>query len=303
MHYLALEIGGTKLQVCAGTGDGQILARHRFTVERRAGGKGIRRQIEAVLPELLAAWAPRGLGVGFGGPVRWREGVIARSHHIEGWHDYPLAEWLTRRTGLPARVDNDGNVAALGEARFGAGRGFGTVLYVTLGSGVGGGLVVDGKIFHGAVPGEVEIGHLRLDAGGAIVEERCSGWAVDRRIRREVEAHPDSALARLVGKAPPGCEAKHLRPALAQGDRLAETILGETMQTLAFALSHAVHLLHPEVIVIGGGLALLGEPLRAALAARLAPLLMGAFLPGPRIALAALAEDAVPAGALALAAA
>jgi glucokinase len=302
MHYLALEIGGTKLQICVGTGDGKIVARQRFTVERNAGGKGIRRQIEAVLPALLAEWAPRGIGVGFGGPVRWQAGVIARSHHVEGWNDYPLAEWLTRRTGLPVRVDNDGNVAALGEARFGAGRGFDTVLYITLGSGVGGGLVADGRIFHGATPGEVEIGHLRLDRDGTIVEDRCSGWAVDKRIRREVEAHPDSALARLVRKAPPGCEARHLRPALAQGDRLAEAILEDTMLTLAFALSHAVHLLHPEVIVIGGGLALLGEPLRARLAAKLPPLLMGAFLPGPKIVLAALAEDAVPAGALALAA-
>jgi glucokinase len=93
-----------------------------------------------------------------------------------------------------------------------------------------------------------------------------------------------------------------LRAALAAGDRLAESILTEHTETLAFALSHVVHLLHPEIIILGGGLGLIGEPLRARVAAALPRHLMGAFLPGPQIALAALGEDAVPVGALTLAA-
>lgn len=302
MNLLAIEIGGTKLQLYAGTPDGEISERCRFPVERAAGGKGIRQQIEAALPALVKRWQPHAIGVGYGGPVNASTGRVAKSHHLAGWNDYPLGKWLTKRTGLPAFIENDANVAALGEARHGAGRDFNPVLYVTLGSGVGGGLVTGGRIFHGAPPGETEIGHLRLDREGTILEDRCSGWSVDRRVQREAQAHPESALAQLIRKAPPGNEARHLRMALAHGDRLAEQILGETMESLAFGLSHAVHLLHPEVIVVGGGLSLLGEPLRVKLAEMLPRFLMNAFLPGPRILLAALREDAVPVGALTLAA-
>jgi glucokinase len=301
MHLLAIEIGGSKLQLCAGTADGLIVERQRFAVDRTAGGEGIRQQITAALPAMLERWHPMAIGVGFGGPVRWREGEIAKSHHITGWNDFPLAAWLRDHSGVTVAIDNDANVAALGEALHGAGQEKRGLFYITLGSGVGGGFVIDGAIYHGAAPGEVEIGHVRLDPAGTIVEHRCSGWAVDRRIREAVEAHPDSPLARLVHQAGAGCEARHLSPALAAGDPLAATILDDHAATLAFALSHVVHLLHPDILVLGGGLALLGEAVRGRLAGALPQHLMGAFLPGPEVALAALGEDAVPVGALALA--
>jgi glucokinase len=302
MHLLAIEIGGSKLQIFAGNEAGRILERRRFSVDRKAGGEGIRAQIAEALPALISAWRPRAIGVGFGGPVRWREGEIVKSHHVPGWDDFPIAAWLRDRVKLPIAIDNDANVAAFGEALHGAGHGRRAVFYITLGSGVGGGLVVDENIFHGASPGEVEIGHLRLDPSGTIVEDRCSGWAVDRRIREAVAAQPDSRLAGLVREAGPGCEARQLAAALSAGDSLAESILDEQAQTLGFALSHVAHLLHPDVIVIGGGLTLLGEPIRARVAQALPGHLMQAFLPGPEIVLAALGEDAVPVGALALAA-
>jgi glucokinase len=302
MHLLGIEIGGSKLQISAGDQEGKILERRRFSVKREAGGEGIRAQIADALPALISSWQPKAIGVGFGGPVRWGEGEIVKSHHVSGWSDFPVATWLRDRSGLPVAIDNDANVAALGEALHGAGRGRRTVFYITLGSGVGGGLVVDGKIYHGASPGEVEIGHVRLDLQGTIVEDRCSGWAMDRRIREAIKAEPTSALAKIVKAAGPGCEARHLPAALAAGDQLAASILDEHANTLGFALSHVVHLLHPDIIVLGGGLSLLGEPVRARVGAALRHNLMEAFRPGPEIALAALGEDSVPIGALALAA-
>jgi glucokinase len=301
MHLLAIEIGGSKLQLAVGDETGRILDRRRFVVDRAAGGAGIRAQIEAALPELLARWQPRAIGVGYGGPVDWRTGRIVKSHHIEGWNDFPLAEWLQSLSGLPAVVENDANTAALGEARHGAGVGFNPVFWVNIGSGIGGGLVVDGRLYHGATPGEAEIGHVRLDRDGTIVEDRCSGWSIDRRIREEITQRADSALARLVAASSPGCEARHLGDALAQGDPLAQRILDDALGWLAFGLSHAVQLFHPEVIVVGGGLSLLGEPVRATLEKVLPQFVMDAFLPGPKILLAKLREDAVPVGALALA--
>jgi len=298
--YLAIEIGGTKLQIAVGDATGKLLQRHRFVVDRHHGAAGIRTQIQQTLPQLIHQHKPRAIGVGFGGPVDWRKGRICVSHHVAGWADFALADWLNQLTGLPVRVDNDANVAALGEARCGAGTGADPVFYVTLGSGVGGGLVVGGRIYHGAPPGEAELGHLRLDRAGTIVEARCSGWAVDAKIRALVASGSDSLLARLARTAP-GSEARHLGPALAANDPAAWQILRETAQDLAFALSHATHLFHPQVIVLGGGLALTGEPLRAAVAEVLPGFLMEAFRPGPTVRLAALAEDAVPVGAVLLA--
>jgi glucokinase len=301
-EFLAIEIGGTKLQLFVGTGDGAIRQRWRFDVDAARGGSGIRAQIESALPEILRAHSIAAVGVGYGGPVDWRTGKICCSHQIEGWSDFPLGDWLRERTQRPVAIDNDANVGALGEALCGAGRGSNPVFYVTLGSGVGGGLAVDGKIYHGAIPGESEIGHVRLDRTGTIVEQRCSGWAVDRRIRERITKKPASVLAKHAA----GLERSHARglaPALSEGCSEARELIAEIGDDLGFALSHVAHLAHPACIVLGGGLSMVGEPLRASAAQSLSRYLMHAFAPGPRIVLAELREDAVPVGALRLASA
>ena len=300
-QLLAIEIGGTKLQLFVGDASGEIAHRWRYDVDSAGGGAGIRARIEKVLPEILRAHDIAAVGVGYGGPVDGRTGKICCSHQVEGWADFPLGDWLHERTGRPVAMDNDANCGALGEARCGAGQGSNPVFYVTLGSGVGGGLVVDGKIFHGAKPGESEIGHVRLDKSGRIIEHSCSGWAVDKMVRAVVAEHPSSALAEVAMKLDRG-EARALVPALTANCPFAQRILSAVADDLAFGLSHVVHLVHPQAVVLGGGLSFVGEPLRAAVAAVLGQYVMEAFAPGPRVALAALREDAVPVGALLLAA-
>jgi len=299
--YLGVEIGGTKLQIVLGDEKGVIHERARFNVDLEQGAEGIRRRIAGHWEEIRRIQHPAAIGVGFGGPVDWQSGRICCSHHVQGWSEFPLGEWLHGLTGLPVAVDNDANVAALGEAAHGVGLRRDPLFYVTLGSGVGGGLVARQSIYHGAVPGESEIGHVRLDRSGATIESRCSGWAVDRKIRQLKKTQPNCLLAKLVGSKEGG-EARHLGQALGERDVLAEGILSETADDLAFGLSHVVHLFHPALIVIGGGLALLGEPLRLAVAQALPRFIMEAFRPGPEVVLAALREDSVPVGALALAA-
>ena len=300
MNLLGIEIGGTKLQLVLGDNTGKILQRRKLTVDPAGGAAGIRNQIEPAIPGLLSGSSIDAIGVGFGGPVDWRSGRICCSHQIEGWSEFDLGGWLQQQTGAPVFADNDANVAALGEARHGAGVGCDPVFYVTLGSGVGGGLVVGGRIYHGATPGESEIGHVRLDRAGTTVESRCSGWAVDARIRALKSKEPGSVLASLIGDKPGG-EARYLTAALDRNDATANRILRELAEDLAFGLSHVVHLFHPQVIVIGGGLAAVGEPLRTGVEKALRRFTMEAFAPGPNIRLAALGEDAVPVGALCLA--
>ena len=296
MNFVGIEIGGTKLQLVAGH-PGAIEERKRFAVDVKRGASGIREHIEGVLPELTKRWKANAVALGFGGPVDRRAGRIARSHQIEGWSGFGIREWLAKLSGAAIVIDNDANMGALGEATVGAGKDKNPVYYVTLGSGVGGGLVVDGQIYHGAAPGEAELGHLRLDRDGTIVEQRCSGWAVDRAIRERATG----ALRELIGKETGG-EARHLARALELKDESAHAILSDTAQTLAFALSHVVHLFHPEVIVLGGGLALVGEPLRAAVERALEPSVMEVFRGTTGVRLASLGEDAVPMGCLVAAA-
>ena len=294
--YLGIEIGGTKLQLALGDANARILERFRFVVDRHAGAENIRQLIAETLTSIntgdLAA-----IGVGYGGPIDRHTGKVIASYQTGGWSGFPLKEWLGDLTGVPVVVDNDANVAAFGEALLGAGRDYKNVFYITLGSGVGSGIVLDKAIYHGAFPGEAEMGHLRLDKTGRTVESSCSGWAVDKKIRDIVNAYPEGALAKLAqaGGAP---EAQWLGEAIRLKDAQALKILDTTCDDLAFGISHAVHLVHPEIIILGGGLSLTGELLRNLVAQKLSGYLMDVFQPGPPVQLSLLKEDAVPVGAL-----
>ena len=311
---LGIEIGGTKLQLVTSNLTGRIAQRFRYAVDPQRGADGILHQIAVTIGQLPEP--PQAIGVGFGGPVNWQTGCIATSHQVGGWAGFDLAGWLGEQVpGAVIRIENDANVAALGEARQGVATGFQRVFYVTLGSGVGGGMVIDGQLYHGASPGEAEIGHLWLgppgdDLPGQTIEQTVSGWAVDQQIRDLLPELPaDSILKKMVqdaqgaslagGKTAPG-PATFLHPAYEQGDPVARMLIEQIGSVLALGLSHVVHLFHPDAIVLGGGLSLIGEPLRAAVRQALPRFVMNAFRPAPIILLAKLGEDAVPVGALEL---
>src|SRR4051794_491711 len=166
--FLGIEIGGTKLQLGLGRGDGVLTALWRGTVNPAAGSDGIRAQIIAAVPELLAKAGInraelRGVGIGFGGPTDDATQTVIKSHQIEGWDGFPLADWVSDLLdGVPSVLGNDADVAGLAEALFGAGKGLSPIFYITVGTGVGGGLIVDGKIYRGVGRGAAEIGHLRI---------------------------------------------------------------------------------------------------------------------------------------------
>ena len=157
--YLGIEIGGTKLQLGLGPGDGTILGLWRGAVDPAAGGEGIRRQIVAAVPELLAQAgversALEGAGVGFGGPTDDATQTVIKSHQIAGWDGFPLGNWVSELVGVPAVICNDADVAGLAEALFGAGKGLSPIFYMTIGSGIGGGQLANdrgGELAAGAV--------------------------------------------------------------------------------------------------------------------------------------------------------
>ncbi len=299
-HFIGIEIGGTKVQLIrsndALVAEKQILV----NVNRLNNSEGILQQIKDAFVKIKEDKPVAAIGVGFGGPVNYKTGKIATSHQISGWKDFDLKQWLQSLLNVPVFIDNDANVAALGEATQGAGMDYNIVFYMTIGSGIGGGLVINKKIYHGAFPGEVEIGHTRLDKHNNTLESLCSGWAVDKKIREAITQYPHSELAKLVSTENKS-EATFLKHALNKNDITAKQILHETADNIAFALSHVVHLFHPEIIIIGGGLSLTGEYLINEIQLALPAYIMHAFLPIPQIKTALLQQDVVPLGALELA--
>jgi glucokinase len=298
--YLGIEIGGTKLQLFVGNEAGDVVRQVRQDLDRSEAADGIRQRIVKVVREEFGDLRFAAAGVGFGGPLHRHTGHVVESHQVPGWAGFGLTDWCENLLRCPVFADNDANAAALAEAIDGAGKGHEMVFYVTIGSGIGGGLVRGGRIYHGTPPGESELGHLRLDRQGTTLESVASGWAVDARIRAALGTHSDSRLCQLAQQTP-GAEARYLAEALDVGDSLAQQIIHETAEYLAFGLSHAVHLFHPEIVVLGGGLSLVGEPLRAAIDDLLPNFVMEAFHPTPSVRLAELAEATVPLGALLLA--
>lgn len=315
MQYLGIEIGGTKLQLGIGPGDGTLAALWRGSVDVAAGPDGIRRQIRRALPDLLERSGLgfeeiRGVGVGFGGPVDDATQTVIKSHQIRGWDNFRLADWIAEITERPAVLGNDADVAGLAEALFGAGKGLSPVFYITLGSGIGGGLVIDGQMYRGAGKGAAEIGHLSIPVETQdgirfrALEDVASGWAIQEWGRHELAKGRAGreALWRQVDGAAEVLTTVHIAQAAAAGDEVAWHILYRAWDSLAWAICHVIALLCPRRIVIGGGVSLMGEellfePLRKLVAERVFPPFAGCY----DIVPAALGEAVVVHGALALA--
>lgn len=307
---LALDFGGTKLAAATvEPGARAFRARASMPSPPNKSAEADREIILALAKEVLGGKRPAAVGVSFGGPVR--EGVVLLSHHVPDWEDFPLAEWLREHFGAPVAVENDANAAALGEWRYGAGRGTRYFLYVTVSTGVGGGIVIGGELYRGADGLAGEIGHMVVDPDGprctcgrrGCLEAFAAGPAIARRARELLASHHRSGEGRiileLVGGDPSRITAREVAAAAARGDPLAAEILREAGEALGFGLAQAITLLNPERVALGGGVVKAGEPFLAHVRKAAE---MWAF-PGARveIALAELGDDAPLWGAAALA--
>lgn len=315
--YLGIEIGGTKLQLGLGRGDGHILALWRGAVNASEGSEGIREQIARAVPELLAKANTdrthlKGAGIGFGGPTDDRSNTVITSHQIEGWDGFPLADWVSDLVGVPAVLCNDADVAGLAEALFGAGKGLSPVFYITVGTGVGGGLIIDGQIYRGVGRGAAEIGHLQVYADGTErdyymmpLEGVASGWAIAREGAAWVEAgeyHRDVPLQRLSGGDPEKVTGALVAQAAREGDEHAFSVIVNARNAVAQAICQVIVLLCPKRVIIGGGVSLMNadlflEPIQQFVARDVFPPFAGLT----DIVPAALGEEVVVHGALALA--
>ncbi|QDU30769.1 Putative fructokinase [Anatilimnocola aggregata] len=339
--FLGIEIGGTKLQLGVSDGRGtHLVAIERRDVDARRGSAGILENIEAVGTALLQKYKLQGIGIGFGGPVNSATGIVTKSHQVDGWDDFPLVRWCQESFQLPAVMGNDCDVAALAEARLGAGRGSRSLLYVTVGTGVGGGLVIEGKVHGSGRPAVAEIGHLRPglhdDRPEMTVESHCSGWGIAAtalaRISGEVSrrlevlsegvtpAHRQQILQRMALVAetereyiadllqrceqdPERLTAKIIAQAAQDGNDIARDVYLHATQVLGWAIAQTITLVAPEVVVVGGGVSLAGDQLFfEPLAEQIERYVFPALRGSYRLLPAELGELTVVHGALALAA-
>lgn len=219
--------------------------------------------------ELLNGQNPSSIGVSFGGPVDYTSGTVRLSHHVPGWENMPLSEMLETDFGAPARVDNDANVAAIGEQRYGAGRGYTSLMYITISTGVGGGWILDGQPWRGAENMAGEIGHTVVDPNGprclcgkkGCLERLASGRYMAQDAREILREHPQEGaiLRQLVEGQLESISGQTLSQAAAQGDSLAWKMLQRSAWALGSAIGNAANLINPQLFVLGGGVTKAGE--------------------------------------------
>jgi len=318
---LAVEIGGTKAQVALGSARGALFTVRRHRVALQRGRDGILAWLARAIPELLCQTAtssprrkrparPVAIGVGFGGPVDVARGVALVSHQVAGWDDFPLRRWFEERFGLPCFVENDSNAAGWGEYCCGAGVGARCIIYMNIGSGIGGALISHGQLHNPQGIGGGDIGHTwvpvpDLECGGLRadkVEHFCSGWSIEQRARRFWRPDKTSPLGRLCRGEPARIDCARLARAARQGDEFARALIEQTADVLAYAVANAITFYCPERLIIGGGAALMGEVLFAPLRRYVAERVIGPYRGRYEILPASLGQNVVLVGALLLAA-
>lgn len=316
-QFLAFETGGTKLVAGVAGPDRRLLKtvavrREPGDLASRSFGRVVEAAERLVAAEGCSRSDIRSIGFGFGGTVRRSTNSPHLCLHEDGWEDVNVVGELEARFKAPVHVENDCKLAALAEAHFGAGSGANSVFYVTLGTGVGGGFVRDGRIQALGDYGEMEIGHVVVEPGGpacccggsGCVEAICSGPGLSRLCARVAAERPQEwqASPLAVGTEARQPASKRIVEAWERGDPFAARVVERSMGSLALALAAAVNLLIPEVVVIGGGLGSSSPRLLELIRERTAPLVVNYFRDRFALTSSELRESVVTQGAAILAA-
>ena len=307
-HVLAVDLGGTDLRAAVVDESGSLLS-FAATETASVGGPAIViEQIVRLVGEVRAqAGEPTisGLGVGAPGPLDPIAGVAIAPPTLTGWHDVPLASLLEARLRLPVRLENDANAAALGEWRFGAGRGTQSMVFVTVSTGIGGGVIADGHLLRGRRGLAGEIGHMTIAEG----TERCfcgargcweamaSGSALGWRGTERAQA-PDGARLRALAEPGP-VTAGHVGEAAREGDPLALSLLDDEAYWLGVGFVNLLHLYSPERLIVGGGVSACLDLMAKTIARTVDERAMSAYCDVPIVA-AALGRNAGLVGAASL---
>ncbi|KJH71387.1 ROK family protein [Aliterella atlantica] len=265
---LALDFGGTKLAAAVITIGEHQLRSHRRVLSPPNASATTDLEIVRTLKRELQLEQIAAIGVSFGGPVDAITGTVHLSHHVPGWENVPLADILAAEFNVPVSVDNDANVAAMGEHRFGAGKGFSNLLYITVSTGVGGGWILGDRPWRGTEGMAGEIGHIVVDPTGPLclcgkrgcLERLASGRYIAQQVQEQLQQQPERGkILRTLGANIESITAVEVSQAAAKGDDLAEEALQKAAWALGVAIGNAANLINPQRFVLGGGVTKAGE--------------------------------------------
>jgi len=275
---IGVDIGGTKVAAGLVDSTGEILAQTRTPMvasSEAAAGLG------AVTAAIESVWAKsamnaknhgliRGIGICSPGPLDPKAGVVINPPNLPCWRNFPLSAEVAKIYRIPVKMDNDANAAALAEARWGAGRGYQSVFYATIGTGIGTGIVFDGRIYHGRTGAAGEGGHVSIDYHGpqcqcgkmGCIEALAAGPAIAKRARAKLAeiAGLRSVMLELAQGNSELVTSEMVGQAYAAGDPFANEVLSQTVELLTVWLGNMVDLLDPDVMIIGGGVAAMVSP-------------------------------------------
>ncbi|GAB4505621.1 MAG: ROK family protein [Anaerolineales bacterium] len=303
--FVAVDIGGTHIRAATYEENNPLPLTHQraHSLAQQPG------TFDRLVKTIEAAWpshqSVRAIGVASPGPLDPQTGVVLATPNIPEWRNFPVAEKLSQHFGVPAWLDNDANLAALGEWKFGAGRGHHHILYLTISTGVGGGVVIHDHLLHGHHGMAAELGHVTVLAGGPLcscghhghLEALASGPAIERYVREQLTAGAASKLRDV-----PELNARVIAEAATHGDELAKLAYARAGEYLGISVAGFLHTFNPSIVILGGGVSLSGpllfEPFEASLRKHV---FHPRYLEGLTIAPAALGDNAGLLGAFTLA--
>jgi glucokinase len=258
-YVIGVDLGGTQLRAALVAADGAVVAHERTRTLVEEGPAAVIGRIVGLIGRVRGA-LPAGaslLGVGIGapGPLNPETGVVYAPPEMTGWYNIQLRDAVAGPTGLPTLIENDANVAALGEWRFGAGAGTRHMVYLTISTGIGGGVIIDGRLLLGRLGAAAELGSIYVDAErGLRWEELASGTGLARAAAAAMPGHPTSLLHGLASAETVG--AADVARAAAQGDDLALALMEREANLLGTGFASILHIFSPELLLVGGSVAL-----------------------------------------------
>ncbi|MFQ5453620.1 MAG: ROK family protein [Candidatus Zixiibacteriota bacterium] len=304
--YAGIDIGGTNIKFGLFNASGKILLKEKRPTLAEKGPTPLMHRITNIGEHLLYLAAEENysvnhIGIGSPGAVNHRTGnVIGPCPNLKGWEGIEIGKILKERLNIPIWVDNDVNAMALAESRFGAARGAKTVVCVTIGTGIGGGVIIDGKVYHGSTTSASELGHMTINYNGdkcscgnfGCLEVYCSSQAMIERTKHKLNKEITQTFKDILECNLENLTIKKLFAALKKGDNTAVEVINETAVFLGIGLAGIVNLLNPEVVVIGGGVIDGGGGFLEAVSDEIKKRAFSSFVKDLKVTKAALGNDA-----------
>jgi len=272
LPVLAIDLGGTKILTAIISNEGQVMAKEYSPTLPGEGPQSVIKRILSAIDHILNQISIDlsqldSISIAAAGAIDFEKGLITSSPNLPGWHDVPLRDIVREKYKVNTFLINDASAAALGEHHFGVGQGVNNLILLTVGTGIGGGIIINGKLYFGASGSAGEIGHMTIDVNGpkcncgntGCLETLASGTAVAKEAIRRIREGEKSSLTEIVGGKVENITAEKVAIAAQSGDSLASEVILKAATYLGVGMVNLVNIFNPELIIIGGGMAKMGD--------------------------------------------